>query len=151
MKPKPEWLRPPWIAVNIVLFSLYAVFDMASFFWLRMVHVWWIIIMYTTTVLFNCRIVFGSITRIPQINYFVVLASFLMVVHLMMFITYLLSLTFAYQESSKSLYSLFFMVMSRFRQSDFEPCLQYCQGMPARDQRRLLFEAACVRPLNNRG
>jgi len=113
MKPKPEWLRPPWIVVNIVLFSLYAVFDVASFFWPWMVHAWWVIIMYTTTVFFNCLIVCGLITRIPRINYLVVLTSFLMVVHLLIFIGYPLGLSFAYLGPSRSFYSLFIMVMSQ--------------------------------------
>ncbi len=112
MKPKPAWLRPPWIVVNIVLFSLYAVFDVASFFWPRMVHAWWVIIMYTTTLFFNCLIVCGLITRIPRINYLVVLTSFLMVVHLVIFIGYPLGLSFAYMGPSRSFYWLFIMIMS---------------------------------------
>jgi len=112
MKPKPERLRHPWIAVNIVLFSLYAVFDAASFFWPRMVDAWWIIILYSATVFFNCLIVFGLITRFPRTNYLVAFTSFLMVVHLVIFIAYPLGLSFAYLGPSRAFSSLFIMVTS---------------------------------------
>jgi hypothetical protein len=107
MKPKPGWLRPPWFAVNIVLFSKYAVFEAASFFWPRMVHSWWIIVMYSATVFINCLI-----ARIPRINYLVVLTSLLMAVYLAIFITSPLGLSFAYLGPSRSFYSLFIIVMS---------------------------------------
>jgi hypothetical protein len=69
--------------------------------------------MYIATVFFNCLIVFGLITRIPRITYLVVLTSFLMVVHLVIFIAYPLGLSFAYLGPSRSFYSLFIMLMSR--------------------------------------
>ena len=112
MKPKPEWLRYPWIAFNIVLFSLYAVFDTASFFWPRMVDAWWIIILYTATVFVNCLIVFGLIISFPRTNYIVAFVSFLMIVHLVIFIAYPLGIGFAYLGPSRAFYSLFIMAMS---------------------------------------
>jgi len=112
MKPKPDSMRHPWIAVNIVLFSLYAVFDAASFFWPRIVDVWWIIILYAATVFVNGLIVFGLITRFPRTNYLVAFVSFLMVVHLLVFIAYPLGLSLAYLGPSRAFYSLFITVMS---------------------------------------
>ncbi len=112
MKPKPDRLRYPWIAVNIVLFSLYAIFDAASFFWPRMVNAWWTIILYFATVFINGLIVCGLITRFPRTNYLVAFVSFLMVVHLLIFIAYPLGLSFAYLGPSRAFYSLFITVMS---------------------------------------
>lgn len=112
MKPKADWLRYPWITVNIILFSLYSVFDAASFFWPRMVNAWWIIILYAATVFINGLIVFGLLTRFPRTNYLVAFVSFLMVVHLLIFISYPLGLSFAYLGPSRAFYSLFIMVMS---------------------------------------
>ncbi len=113
MKDAPYWLRFPWIAVNIALFSGYAVFDAASFFWPRAVFSFWILAMYIATVSVNCLIVYGLVRRIAGIRYLVVLVSFLLVVHLLIFIFHPLGLSLAYLGPSRAFYSLFISLLSR--------------------------------------
>jgi hypothetical protein len=113
MKRIPYWMQFPWIAVNIVLFSGYAVFDVASFFRPRVVHSFWIFTMYATTVFVNCLIVYGLIMRLSRIHYLIVFVSLLMTMHLLIFIVHPLGMGLAYLGPSRAFYMLFILLLSR--------------------------------------
>ena len=105
-------LHYPWITVNILLFSGYAIFDVASFFWPSGESNVWILFLYFITLAVNLLIVYGLIRKTARILYLVVLVSFLMLLHLLIFILHPLGIEVAYLGPSRSFYFLFISVMA---------------------------------------
>lgn len=107
-------LRPGsfWINFNIILFSGYALFGIGSFFWPTLLNNIWFILLHLATLIINLFIIYGLLKRTFRINYLISIVSFLMIVHLFIFISEPLSMGLAYIGPGRSFYMLFSIVLS---------------------------------------
>lgn len=101
-----------WINFNIILFSGYALFGIGSFFWPTLLNNIWFILLHLATLIINLFIVYGLLKRRFQINYLISIVSFLMIIHLFIFIFRPLSMELAYIGPGRSFYTLFSLLLS---------------------------------------
>ncbi len=106
--------RPFWIYVNIVLFSGYIVFGIASFFLPSPMKPSWFFPLHVATLLVNIYVVYGLATMRHSIHFLVAVISFLMATHLFIFLFAPLGMLFAYIGPSRAFYAGLLAVASRF-------------------------------------
>lgn len=103
-----------WINFNIVLFLGYSIFAIPSFFWPTPLRNPVFILLHLATLAVDLFVLYGLIVRRFRINYLIVLISFLMVAHLLLFIFVPLGMVLAYLGPSRAFYTLFLNLASRF-------------------------------------
>jgi len=105
-----------WIKVNIVLYSGYAVFGLASFFWPTPIRSTVYIILHVVTLAVYGAIIYGLAARRFPVNYAVVIISPFMIAHLIAFTLSPLGMELAYMGPSRSFYffylTMFSLIMS---------------------------------------
>ncbi len=108
-----------WINFNIIIFSSYVLFGIGSFFWPTLLNNIWFILLHLSTLIINLFIVYGLLKRTFRINYLLSIVSFLMIVHLFIFIFEPLSMGLAYIGPGRSFYTLFSIVLSMIGRERF--------------------------------
>jgi hypothetical protein len=103
---------PLWINFNILLFSGYTLFGISSFFWPTLLNNIWFILLHLATLIINSIIVYGLVMRRLRINYLISIVSFLMIIHLFIFIFEPLSMELAYIGPGRSFYTLLSIALS---------------------------------------
>ncbi len=97
--------RPFWINVNIVLFSGYAIFGIASFFLPSPMRLSWFFALHVATLLVNIYAVYGLATMRHSIHFLVAVMSLFMAAHLFIFLFTPLGMLFAYIGPSRAFYA----------------------------------------------
>jgi len=110
-----------WINLNIILFSGYILFGIGSFFWPTPLNNIWFILLHFATLMINLLIVYGLLMKRFRINYLVSIVSFLMILHLFIFIFRPLSMELAPISPGRSFYSFFSIVSSMIIRERFIP------------------------------
>jgi hypothetical protein len=106
--------RPFWINVNIVLFSGYAIFGIASFFLPSPMRLSWLFPLHVATLLVNIYVVYGLATMRHSIHFLVTVISLLMATHLFIFLFEPLGMLFAYIGPSRAFYAGLLALATRF-------------------------------------
>jgi len=104
--------RPFWINVNIVLFSGYATFGIASFFLPSPVRLSWFPL-HVATLLVNIYVVYGLATMRHSIHFLVAVISLFMAAHLFIFLFAPLGMLFAYIGPSRAFYAALLALATR--------------------------------------
>ncbi len=97
--------RPFWINVNIVFFSGYAIFGIASFFLPFPMRLSWFFALQVATLFVNIYVVYGLATMRHSIHFLVAVISLLMAAHLFVFLFVPLGIMFAYIGPSRAFYA----------------------------------------------
>ncbi len=97
--------RPFWINVNIVLFSGYAIFGIASFFLPSPMRLSWFFALHVATLLVNIGVAYGLATMRHSIYLLVAAVSLLMAAHLFIFLFVPLGTLLAYIGPSRAFYA----------------------------------------------
>lgn len=101
-----------WINLNIVLYSGYTVFGLASFFWPTPLNNILYIVLHLVTLAVYITIVYGLAARRFPFNYLVAFVSPFMVAHLIAFTLSPLGMELAYLGPSRSFYSFYLTCFS---------------------------------------
>jgi len=97
--------RPFWINVNIVLYSGYAIFGVASFFLPSPMQLTWFFPLHVATLLVNIYVVSGLATMRHSIHILVAVISLFMAAHLFIFLFAPIGMLFAYIGPSRAFYA----------------------------------------------
>lgn len=103
-----------WISVNVVLFSGYAFFGVASLFWPTSLEIMWFIPLYLVSIAAYIMVMYGLIKKKFYANYLAAFLSPLMIAHLIVFSFAPLGMELAYMGPSRSFYSFFLFFLSHF-------------------------------------
>jgi len=102
-----------WISFNIILFSTYALFGVFSLFWPQALEKVWLYPLHLAGLLFTLAILYGLVKRKYWTVFLILPFSFGMILHLITFILFPLSMAIAYIGPSRSFIALMSVVLSR--------------------------------------
>lgn len=102
--------RPFWINLNIVLFSGYVVFGIASFFLPSPMQLSWFVPLNVATLVVNIYVVYGLALMRHSVFLLVAAISLLMAAHLVLFLFAPLGMLLAYIGPSRAFYALLALV-----------------------------------------
>ncbi len=101
-----------WINFNIILFSGYVLFGILSFFIPAPIQSIWLILGHLAGLIVDLFVIYGLVLKKFRINYLIIIISFFMVLHLLLFIFVPLGMVLAYIGPSRAFYTLFPMMLS---------------------------------------
>lgn len=102
-----------WISFNSILFSAYALFGVISLFWPEVIEKAWLYALHLAGMLFTLAILYGLVKRKYWTVFLILPFSLGMILHLITFIFFPLSIAIAYIGPSRSFIALVSLVLSR--------------------------------------
>ena len=102
-----------WIFFNIILFSGYVLFGVFSLVWPEPIQNAWLCLLHLAGLLFTLAILYGLVKRKYWTVFLILPFSFTMILHLIIFTFYPLSMAIAYIGPSRSFIALISFVLSK--------------------------------------